>query len=407
MGGRLLNYSRQWLRIQPGSWLREVVSKGYLIEFTSPPPRHSQKVVTSLPRDPVKRAALLTEVAELQRKQAIVAIDPSVQGFFLVQAVSGAQEVGRMAAHHQSETVERSHQANAFQDGDPRRCSPLPNQGHLGNESGSQGRLPACPHSPERPAMAEVSGGGQRLSVPMPSLWPVHGTTGLHSSGPCSSIISEAPGSQSMRVPGRLDDLRSVQGVGHSTHQVGCRYGHQVGVHYQHEEVYPRPHAVSQVPRCAAQPCSRSSGADTRPCGQPHQLCQPAISADRGRSSSVVTSVGTDGELCGPHPSVQVPHATQSDPPIGVLSTLSTRGRSHGSGNTPYQAGPAVVDAQVPLAGGGGVPDPSSRLRGHHGRVGVGMGGTWPASGPRANGFRAKLRCISTSWSCGQYIVLS
>ena len=76
VGGRLIRYARAWSRISPGAWVLGVVTRGYKIEFTSPPPLHCLQKETVLPLDVDQRQSLLSEIVELQSKEAIFPVSP-------------------------------------------------------------------------------------------------------------------------------------------------------------------------------------------------------------------------------------------------------------------------------------------------------------------------------------------
>jgi hypothetical protein len=60
----------------PGEWVLTVARRGYMIEFTSPPPSMVVPLATALPASLDKRQVLLSEVAALLKKQAIVRVFP-------------------------------------------------------------------------------------------------------------------------------------------------------------------------------------------------------------------------------------------------------------------------------------------------------------------------------------------
>ena len=77
VGGRLkLFKDNNWHIIQPDKWVQRVVSQGYLLEFTAPPPRDCPVRQTVLPIDKVKKSVLLEEVQKLLEKNAIYRIHP-------------------------------------------------------------------------------------------------------------------------------------------------------------------------------------------------------------------------------------------------------------------------------------------------------------------------------------------
>ncbi|KAJ8042119.1 NACHT domain- and WD repeat-containing protein 1 [Holothuria leucospilota] len=76
VGGRLMLFQDSWGRIQPDSWVRNVISQGYLIEFTSPPLVGGLLRVTPVPAHLDKRLALEKEIQDLLSKGAIHQVSP-------------------------------------------------------------------------------------------------------------------------------------------------------------------------------------------------------------------------------------------------------------------------------------------------------------------------------------------
>ena len=71
VGGRLRLFANIWESFCPDRWVVDVVSSGYRIEFTSPPPVHGGGRPTPTPSDPDRRAFLEGEIASLLQKGAI------------------------------------------------------------------------------------------------------------------------------------------------------------------------------------------------------------------------------------------------------------------------------------------------------------------------------------------------
>lgn len=71
-------FQDSWGRIQPDSWVRNVISYGYLIEFTSPPPVGGLLRVTPVPANLDKRLALEKEIQDLLSKGAIHRVSPEI-----------------------------------------------------------------------------------------------------------------------------------------------------------------------------------------------------------------------------------------------------------------------------------------------------------------------------------------
>ena len=71
VGGRLRLFANIWESFCPDRWVVNVVSRGYHLEFTSPPPTGGGGRVTPTPTDPELRRVLEEEIRALLRKGAI------------------------------------------------------------------------------------------------------------------------------------------------------------------------------------------------------------------------------------------------------------------------------------------------------------------------------------------------
>jgi hypothetical protein len=165
VGGRLSQFANQWQLISSDRWVLDVTSAGFRLEFTSTPLRHSVKRVTALPRDAVKRQALLTEVSELLRKDAIYRVTPSSTGEVLGLLLPDYEEDGGLASYPKPQTAQRLHEAAPVQDADPQGGPAVSHQGLMDNVHRPEGLVPACSYPLRRSAMAEVSGGGRGVRV--------------------------------------------------------------------------------------------------------------------------------------------------------------------------------------------------------------------------------------------------
>lgn len=76
VGGRLSQFNKNWERLLPDSWVRNVISEGYKIEFTSSPPRMDKLRSTPVPALPEQRQALEEEILGLLHKNAIYVAGP-------------------------------------------------------------------------------------------------------------------------------------------------------------------------------------------------------------------------------------------------------------------------------------------------------------------------------------------
>ncbi|WP_411016592.1 reverse transcriptase domain-containing protein [Salmonella sp. s51944] len=82
-GGRLLQFGLQWEHVYSGKWILDIVSKGYHIEFTSPPPLLGGGKVTQIPSHQDQRVVLESEIDQLLLKRAIVRVSDQVGPLYL------------------------------------------------------------------------------------------------------------------------------------------------------------------------------------------------------------------------------------------------------------------------------------------------------------------------------------
>ncbi|WP_411025360.1 reverse transcriptase domain-containing protein, partial [Salmonella sp. s55004] len=74
VGGRLLQFRLQWELICPDKWILDIISSGYHIEFSSPPPLLGGGKVTQIPSHQDQREVLESEIDLLLLKRAIVRV---------------------------------------------------------------------------------------------------------------------------------------------------------------------------------------------------------------------------------------------------------------------------------------------------------------------------------------------
>ena len=96
VGGRLLELSRNWTCITTDLWVLQTVSLGYLLEFTTSPPRPRELPhrPTPVPLDSTRRSSLEKEIASLLEKKAVVPFPANTamgftSTFFLAPKKSG------------------------------------------------------------------------------------------------------------------------------------------------------------------------------------------------------------------------------------------------------------------------------------------------------------------------------
>ena len=93
VGGRLQHFQKFWVQNDRDKWAKQVVSKGYAIEFLSRPSLQENPIWTILPKE--QHPLLWEEINQMLEKEAIMEIKTKSKGFystfFLVPKPDGSQ----------------------------------------------------------------------------------------------------------------------------------------------------------------------------------------------------------------------------------------------------------------------------------------------------------------------------
>ena len=81
VGGRLSLFPVAWRNLTPDCWIWRVISQGYKMPFTRPPPTTSSPVHPFSHYSASDRIVIQQEIQELLRKRAIEEVPPNSRGF--------------------------------------------------------------------------------------------------------------------------------------------------------------------------------------------------------------------------------------------------------------------------------------------------------------------------------------
>ena len=96
VGGRLVEYRKNWVRIGADQWILDLVTNGYRLEFAERLQLTRMPKRTVLPRDKVRVQALLAQVQMLLEKRVIeTVLKPNTPGFYSRFFVVPKREPGK------------------------------------------------------------------------------------------------------------------------------------------------------------------------------------------------------------------------------------------------------------------------------------------------------------------------
>jgi len=246
VGGRLMLYKDQWLRMCQDSWVQRVVSQGYLLEFTSPPPRDTPVRPTPLPVDYIKRSVLLEEVDKLLAKNAIKKIFPPYSEGFWSTFFLAPKKTGDWRPILNLKPLNVGRSETSF-------------SGVLGSLDRLEGCLPPCSHPQLTPQVAEVYDGRSSILLQESPIRPVDSTQSLHEDCQVLSRDSQAQGCDYIRLSGRLAHLSPKPGPGDPSFTAGTRSVTRPRVYRELGEIETRSDPSSDLPGRGAGPYQSSS----------------------------------------------------------------------------------------------------------------------------------------------------
>jgi hypothetical protein len=82
VGGRLSQFMPQWLKLTSDRRVLDIISKGYVIPFTTWPQCTLVPLETMAPKDPTQVTLLREEIESLVAKEAVEIVDPQSLGFY-------------------------------------------------------------------------------------------------------------------------------------------------------------------------------------------------------------------------------------------------------------------------------------------------------------------------------------
>ena len=129
----------------------------------------------------------------------------ALRDWVLGYILSSAQKDGGLAAHSQSQTTQRVHSTQALSNAMPFGGAERGHQRQMGDVTGPEGRVPACPYSSTRSEVAPIQGQRSSIRVQVPTVRPLYGSEGFHTCDPGGGCICSGSRRPDILVSGRLD----------------------------------------------------------------------------------------------------------------------------------------------------------------------------------------------------------
>ena len=183
------------------------------------------------------------------------------------QVIHCSQTKSKMAASLGPQCSKQIFECKNIQDGNPRNNSDFLAARGMGDFAGFQRRL--FPHSSpcEIPEISQVPFPKSVLSVPGPSLWPLHSSDGVHLGGQRGQVNGSIPGYKDPPVPRRLVDSSPYQRILPPGHPIPPRPLPGVGLDSEPTKVRARTQTDFRVRGLQVRSLSRTGLTDSEPLG--------------------------------------------------------------------------------------------------------------------------------------------
>ena len=259
------------------------------------------------------------------------------------QVIHCPQTKSKMAASLGPQCSKQIFERKNIQDGNPRNNSDFLAARGMGDFAGFQRCL--FPHSSpcEIPEISQVPFPKSVLSVPGPSLWPLHSSDGVHLGGQRGQVNGSIPGYKDPPVPRRLVDSSPYQRILPPGHPIPPRPLPGVGLDSEPTKVRDRTQTDFRVRGLQVRSLSRTGLTDSEPLGvdppkvgiHPIQTKLPSPGTYvPNRPAYSNRKTGSPGET---------PHETHPVAPKTTLESSRIPGKGDSGSKVPSPT-PSVVD---------------------------------------------------------------
>ena len=312
VGGRLSLFKEAWGRVTSDKWVLDTISAGYQLEFTRPPPSTRVFRRTSLPKDPVKKQALLSEVRILLQKGAIERVSPEeisfMSTFFLTTKKSGEWR-----------PILNLKPLNAFikpKNFCMETLAAVLRELHAGWWGATLDLKDAYLHVPVKLSDRKWLGfciGGQTYRY---RVLPFGLSTAPRTFTRVVKVVAEYLRQRNfcLRLSGRLADNGSVARDPESADPDRQPTGHLPRADHQHGEVRPGAVATDPVPGSQASLRRRKGGPNRGESDSDHRMCRRTVVSRDCSSQTVDAAPRPHGEPDSHPTPVQTPHESHPAP---------------------------------------------------------------------------------------------
>ena len=203
VGARLNQCWQKWETLGSSPKVVNILREGYTLPFRFRPHLTRSPTVISNYHNPTKVLPYRGTVSADKQKCSRTGGQSKFIGV-LQPAIFGTQTQQPVETHPRPEHLEHLFKHRVVQDGDPRDHKDLPPSRGVGHIHRFQGCILPYTHSQSVQEVHAFSPPGSVLSVESPSLWPFHGSHGVHSGGQRGQTHGPSEGYKDPPVPRRL-----------------------------------------------------------------------------------------------------------------------------------------------------------------------------------------------------------
>jgi len=253
------------------------------------------------------------------------------------------QEVRSMAANNQLEATQRVHQTKTLPYGTYHSGSQCSQQQHMGYLNRPTRRISAYTNTSVAPKVAAFQDWQPSIRLPLPAIWPVHGTTGVHTCGQVGGSVSSSSGYNDLRISRRLVDNSAYIFTGGDAYAQSDSNCGVSGVPDQQGQVASHAYSASNIFGNSLGLGSWSCDANSGEGGSTADVGTVTYPPSSRVGVRVAAGPRSYGESSRHSTMVQASDATTPDTPHSLLSSADSSAVANGPDDRHCSAGTGMV----------------------------------------------------------------
>ena len=342
IGGRLQKFWQKWSLLGANPRVVSILKDSYILPFKVRPNLVRDPLIVSGYTNPLRNLYLKQALQALLQKEAVEMVRVRTSSL-LQQVIHCPQTKSKVATSLGPQCSKQIFERKNIQDGNPRNNSDFLTARGMGDFARLQRRLFPHPSPCEIPEISQVPFPKSVLSVPGPSLWPLHSSNGVHLGGQRGQVNGSIQGYKDPPVPRRLVDSSPYQRILPPGHPIPPRPLPGVGLDSEPTKVRTRTQTDFRVRGLQVRSLSRTGLTDSEPLG----VTPPKVGIH-----PIQTKLPSQGTYVPNRPAYsnrktgsprETPHETHPVAPKTTLESSRIPGKGD-SGSKVHSPTPSMVD---------------------------------------------------------------